>query len=139
MNVIVSLGVGVLIFIVDKRQSHYLDEIIQAQHKMTQEIHKMLTEEIRLIHEMARRAEASFLSLSTQLSLCVKLAVVTRYGIMREYSLNHSTFTQFTSCKPLYMEFFLQSTIHSATCGDALRGNSSNKAHLMINEVKNHE
>jgi len=33
MNVIVSLGVGVLIFIVDKRQSHYLDEIIQAQHK----------------------------------------------------------------------------------------------------------
>jgi hypothetical protein len=54
MNVIVSLGVGVLIFIVDKRQSHYLDEIIQAQHKMTQEIHKMLTEEIRLIHEMRR-------------------------------------------------------------------------------------
>jgi hypothetical protein len=52
MNVIVSLGVGVLIFIVDKRQSHYLDEIIQAEHKMTQEIHKMLTEEIRLIHEM---------------------------------------------------------------------------------------
>ena len=49
MNVIVSLGVGVLIFIVDKTQSHYLDEIIQAQHKMTQEIHKMLTEEIRLI------------------------------------------------------------------------------------------
>jgi len=54
MNVIVSLGVGVLIFIVDKRQSHYLDEIIQAQHKMTQEIHRMLTEEIRLIHEMRR-------------------------------------------------------------------------------------
>jgi len=54
MNVIVSLGVGVLIFIVDKRQSHYLDEIIQAQHKMTQEIHKMLTEEIRFINEMRR-------------------------------------------------------------------------------------
>jgi hypothetical protein len=35
MNVIVSLGVGMLIFIVDKRQSNYLDEIIQAQHKMT--------------------------------------------------------------------------------------------------------
>jgi hypothetical protein len=54
MNIIVSLGVGVLIFIVDKRQSHYLDEIIQAQHKMTQEIHKMLTEEIRFINEMRR-------------------------------------------------------------------------------------
>src|SRR5215469_9590603 len=54
MNVIVSLGVGVLIFIVDKRQSNYLDEIIQAEHKMTQEIHKMLTEEIRFINEMRR-------------------------------------------------------------------------------------
>ena len=54
MNVIVSLGVGVLIFIVDKRQSQYLDEIIQAQHKMTKEIHKMLAEEIRLINEMRR-------------------------------------------------------------------------------------
>jgi len=42
MNIIVSLGVGMLIFIVDKRQS--LDEIIQTQHKMTQEIHKILTE-----------------------------------------------------------------------------------------------
>jgi serine kinase of HPr protein (carbohydrate metabolism regulator) len=47
-NVIVLLGVGVLIFIVDKRESHYLDEIIQAEHKMTQ-IHKMLTEEIRFM------------------------------------------------------------------------------------------
>ena len=36
MNVIVSLGFGVLIFIVDKRQNHYLDEIIQAEHKITQ-------------------------------------------------------------------------------------------------------
>jgi hypothetical protein len=58
MNVIVSLGVGVLIFIVDKRQSHYLDEIIQAEHKITQEIHKMLTDEIRLINEMRREDKA---------------------------------------------------------------------------------
>jgi hypothetical protein len=54
MNIIVSLGVGMLIFIVDKRQNHYLDEIIQTQHKMTQEIHKMLTEEIRLFNEIRR-------------------------------------------------------------------------------------
>jgi len=54
MNIIVSLGVGMLIFIVDKRQNNYLDEIIQTQHKMTQEIHRMLTEEIRLINEMRR-------------------------------------------------------------------------------------
>jgi hypothetical protein len=54
MNIIVSLGVGMLIFIVDKRQNSYLDEIIQTQHKLTREIHEMLTEEIRLINEMKR-------------------------------------------------------------------------------------
>ena len=54
MNIIVSLGVGMLIFIVDKRQNSYLDEIIQTQHKLTLEIHEMLAEEIRLINEMKR-------------------------------------------------------------------------------------
>lgn len=54
MNIIVSLGVGMLIFIVDKRQNSYLHEIIQTQHKLTREIHEMLTEEIRLINEMKR-------------------------------------------------------------------------------------
>jgi len=51
MNIIVSLGVGMLIFIVGKRQNQYLHEIIETQHKMTQEIHKMSTEEIRLMRE----------------------------------------------------------------------------------------
>jgi len=52
MNIIVSLGVGMLIFIVDKRQNSYFNEIIQIQHQLTREIHEMLTEEIRLINEM---------------------------------------------------------------------------------------
>jgi hypothetical protein len=47
MNVIVSLGVGLLIFIVDKRQN--LDEIIKTKHK---EIHIMITEEMRLFNEL---------------------------------------------------------------------------------------
>ena len=54
MNIIISLGIGLLILIVGKRQNHYLDEIIQTQHKMTQEIHAMIKEEIRLINEMNR-------------------------------------------------------------------------------------
>jgi hypothetical protein len=54
MNIIVALGVGLLIFIVDKRQNQYLHEIIQTQHKLTQEIHTMITEEMRLINEMRR-------------------------------------------------------------------------------------
>jgi hypothetical protein len=44
MEIIVSLGVGLLILVVDKRQDHYLDEIIQTQHKLTQEM--------RLINKM---------------------------------------------------------------------------------------
>lgn len=54
VSIIVALGVGLLIFIVDKRQDRYLDEIIQTQHKLTQEIHSMITEEMRLINEMRR-------------------------------------------------------------------------------------
>lgn len=54
MSIIISLGIGLLILIVGKRQNHYLDEIIQTQHKMTQEIHAMIKEEIRLINEMNR-------------------------------------------------------------------------------------
>ena len=51
MNIIVSLGIGLLILIVGKRQNHYLDEIIQTQHQMTQEIHKMIREEMSVRNE----------------------------------------------------------------------------------------
>ncbi|HYV52441.1 MAG TPA: hypothetical protein VE971_04020 [Candidatus Eisenbacteria bacterium] len=50
----IAHSVGMLIFIVDKRQNSHLEEIIQTQHKLTREIHEMLTEEIRLIDEMKR-------------------------------------------------------------------------------------
>ena len=52
MSIIISLGIGLLILVVDKRQNRYLDEIIQTQHKMTNEIHKMIEEELTLIKEM---------------------------------------------------------------------------------------
>ena len=59
MSIIVSLGIGLLILIVGKRQNRYLDEIIQTQHKMTQEIHTMIKEEIRLINEMKSENDKS--------------------------------------------------------------------------------
>ncbi len=59
MSIIVSLGIGLLILIVGKRQNRYLDEIIQTQHKMTQEIHAMIKEEIRLINEMKSENDKS--------------------------------------------------------------------------------
>jgi TolB-like protein len=41
-----------LILVIDKRQNRYLDEIIETQHKMTNEIHKMIKEELTIIKEM---------------------------------------------------------------------------------------
>jgi hypothetical protein len=54
VSIIISLSIGLLILVVDKRQDRHLNEIIKAQHEMTNEIHKMITEEIRLIKEMKR-------------------------------------------------------------------------------------
>jgi hypothetical protein len=34
MSIIVSLGIGLLILIVDKRQSRNIDELIKTQHKL---------------------------------------------------------------------------------------------------------
>jgi len=52
MSIIISLGIGLLVLVIDKRQNRYLDEIIETQHKMTNEIHKMLKEELTIIKEM---------------------------------------------------------------------------------------
>ena len=42
MSIIISLGIGLLILIVDKRQSQNVDELIKTQHELTNEIHKMI-------------------------------------------------------------------------------------------------
>ena len=48
MSIIVSLGIGLLILIVDKRQSRNIDELIKTQHKLTNEIHKMIKEQLTM-------------------------------------------------------------------------------------------
>ena len=50
MSIIISLGIGLLILIVDKRQSRNIDELIKAQHELTNEIHKMIKEELKMIN-----------------------------------------------------------------------------------------
>ena len=52
MTIIISLGIGLLILVIDKRQNRYLDEIIETQHKMTNEIQKMIKEQLTIIKEM---------------------------------------------------------------------------------------
>ena len=59
MNIIISLSIGVLILVVDKRQDRHINEIIQTQHKMTHEIHKMINEQMSLIKEMQKGNDKS--------------------------------------------------------------------------------
>lgn len=55
MNIIISLGIGLLILVVDKRQDRNLNEIIHTQHKMINEMHKMVKEEMNFIREMEKK------------------------------------------------------------------------------------
>ena len=51
MSIIISLGIGLLILIVDKRQSRHIDELIKTQHELTNEIHKMIKEQLTMIKD----------------------------------------------------------------------------------------
>ena len=51
MSIIVSLGIGLLILIVDKRQSRNIDELIKTQHELTNEIYKMIKEQLTMIKD----------------------------------------------------------------------------------------
>ena len=59
MSIIISLGIGLLILIVDKRQSRNIDELIKTQHKLTNEIHKMIKEELKMIKDTQKDREGS--------------------------------------------------------------------------------
>ena len=55
MSIIISLGIGLLILLVDKRQDGNIHEIIHTQHKMINEMHKMIREEMNFIKEMQKK------------------------------------------------------------------------------------
>ena len=57
MNIIISLGIGLLILVVDKRQDRNLHEIINTQHKMINEMHKMIKEEMSFMREMQKKKD----------------------------------------------------------------------------------
>jgi phosphoribosylaminoimidazole (AIR) synthetase len=59
MSIVISLGIGLLILIVDKRQSRHVDELIKTQHELTNEIHKMIKEELKVIRESNKDNKAS--------------------------------------------------------------------------------
>jgi cadmium resistance protein CadD (predicted permease) len=58
MTIIITLGIGLLILIVDKRQSRNIDELIKVQHELTNEIHKMIKEELKMIKDTHKDSES---------------------------------------------------------------------------------
>ena len=58
MSIIISLGIGLLILIVDKRQSQNVDELIKTQHELTNEIHKMIKEQLNMIKDTHKDKES---------------------------------------------------------------------------------
>jgi hypothetical protein len=52
ISIIIALGIGLLILIVDKRESRHIDELINTQHILTNEIHKMIKEELTIIKRL---------------------------------------------------------------------------------------
>ncbi|HZA07532.1 MAG TPA: hypothetical protein VE619_07505, partial [Nitrososphaeraceae archaeon] len=58
MSIIISLGIGLLILIVDKRQTRHVDELIKTQHDLTNEIHRMIKEQLTMIKD-AHKDDAS--------------------------------------------------------------------------------
>jgi hypothetical protein len=57
MTIFITLGIGLLILIVDKRQSRNIDELIKIQHKLTNEIHKMIKEELKMVKDRYKDIE----------------------------------------------------------------------------------
>ncbi|MFL6317830.1 MAG: hypothetical protein ACJ73C_13990 [Nitrososphaeraceae archaeon] len=59
MSIIISLGIGLLILIVDKRQNQNVEELIKTQHELTNEIHKMIKEELKMIKDTHKDKKGS--------------------------------------------------------------------------------
>ncbi len=57
LTIFITLGIGLLILIVDKRQSRNIDELIKIQHKLTNEIHKMIKEELKMFKDRYKYTE----------------------------------------------------------------------------------
>jgi hypothetical protein len=52
IDIIIAISVGLLILVVDKRQERHLHDISLKQHKMINDIHNIIKEQMNLITEL---------------------------------------------------------------------------------------
>lgn len=57
MDIIIALSVGLLILYVDKRQERHLHEISIQQHKMINDIHSLIKEQMDLLTELHSKSK----------------------------------------------------------------------------------
>jgi hypothetical protein len=57
MDIIIALSVGLLILYVDKRQERHLHEISIQQHKMINDIHNIIKEQMDLLTELHSKSK----------------------------------------------------------------------------------
>jgi hypothetical protein len=54
VSIMIALGIGLLILIVDKKQDRHLHEITETQHNLTLEIREVIEEQMNILRELQR-------------------------------------------------------------------------------------
>jgi hypothetical protein len=52
VNIMIALGIGLLILIVDKKQDRHIHEITETQHNLTLEIREVIEEQMKILREL---------------------------------------------------------------------------------------
>jgi predicted membrane chloride channel (bestrophin family) len=52
VSIMIALGIGLLILVVDKRQDRHLHQITKIQHNLTLEIREVIEEQLKILREL---------------------------------------------------------------------------------------
>jgi hypothetical protein len=59
VNIMIALGIGLLILIVDKKQDRHIHEITETQHNLTLEIREVIEEQMKILKELQSSGRSS--------------------------------------------------------------------------------
>jgi hypothetical protein len=59
VNIMIALGIGLLILIVDKKQDSHIHEITQTQHNLTLEIREVIEDQMKILKELQSSGRSS--------------------------------------------------------------------------------
>jgi hypothetical protein len=59
ISIMIALGIGLLILVVDKRQDRHLHDITKIQHNITLEIREVIHEQLKILKELQSSGRAT--------------------------------------------------------------------------------